>query len=129
MLIPNITCILLVNRNLKVKNCQIRPILWHGALIPKNSIFFSDFFFKMKILRRLQYAEFYSASFCQNSFFIIMHYMPEIAGKVLKKYFLVAKMHYNGKIFFSLRVHIQSSKKFQGIYNLVYSIELPKHHI
>jgi hypothetical protein len=82
----------------------------------------------MKILIRSQYAEFDGASFCQNSFFIIMHCIPEIAGKVLKKYFLVAKMHYNGKFFFFLIVLIQSSKKFQGIHNSGYSIELPKHH-
>jgi hypothetical protein len=58
-----------------------------------------------------------------------MHRIPEIAGKVLEKYFLGAKMHYNGKMFFALRAFIQSSKKFQGTYNSGYSIEMPKHYV
>jgi len=54
----------------------------------------------MKNLIRSPCAEFDGASFCKISFFSRMHYIPEIAGKVLKKYFLVAKMHYNGKKIF-----------------------------
>lgn len=43
-----------------------------------------------------------------------MHYIPEITGKVLKKYFLVAKKHYNGKIIFSLSLVLQVLKKISG---------------
>jgi hypothetical protein len=65
----------------------------------------------MKILSRSHYAEFHGASFCQNNFLIILHYILEITGKVSKKYFLVAKTHYNGKLIFSLRLLLQVSKK------------------
>jgi len=68
----------------------------------------------MKILSRSHYAEFHGASFCQNSFLIILHYIPQITGKVSKKYFLVAKTHYNGKIIFPLRLLLQVSKKISG---------------
>jgi len=80
----------------------------------KILFFCSNFFFKMKILIRSHYSEFHGASFCQDSFLIIMHYIPEITGKVLKKYFLVAKTHYNGKIIFSLSLLLQVSKKISG---------------
>ena len=68
----------------------------------------------MKILIRSHYSEFHGASFCQDSFLIIMHYIPEITGKVFQKYFLVAKKHYNGKIIFSLNLVLQVSKKISG---------------
>ena len=49
-----------------------------------------------------------------------------MVGKTSKKFILVVKLHYDGKIVFSLLVIIQSLETFQGTYNSIRSIELHK---
>ena len=54
--------------------------------ISKKVIILSNFFSKLQILFRSHYAEFDSASFYRNGFFIKMSCSSEIVGKVLRKY-------------------------------------------
>jgi len=126
MLIPNIVFILLKSSTLMTKIAKYKPISSGGLIVFKMLDFFRNSFPMMKNLFRLKYTEFQGASFYSSTFFLMMHYISEIAGKVLKNYFLTLKSYFNRKVSVSLRVLVQSSKKFQRMYNFRCSIQLYK---